>query len=314
MAYIQANEMNKSSTKKHTDMPADSWIETYLAPKARPYAKLMRLDRPIGIWLLLLPGWWAILLASGGGSGINGFVLYMLLLFGIGAVIMRAAGCIINDLWDRDLDKKVERTSERPLASGAINIKQASLLLVSLLFIGLLILLQMSLVTVLLGIMTIPLIVLYPLMKRFTWWPQAFLGITFNFGALMGWAAINDVISPASLALYIGGIFWTLGYDTIYAHQDKEDDMRVGIKSTAQYFAENSKNYVSIFYTLAFLFIACSFLLVGAGMQSMLILVLAAVHLVWQLKVWDMNDPQSSLDVFKSNQAFGLFVTLAAIL
>jgi len=289
-------------------------VERFLPCRLQPYAYLMRLDRPVGTWLLLLPGWWALILAAGGSRGIEGEIFRLLILFAMGAVIMRGAGCIINDLWDQKFDRAVARTATRPLATGTVSPMQAFILLGALLLAGLIILCQMSLVTVLLGFMVLPLIILYPLMKRWTWWPQLFLGITFNFGALMGWAAVNDVISLPSLLLYGGGIFWTLGYDTIYAHQDREDDMRIGIRSTALRFGENSKNYVAIFYTMAMIFFVAAFFLVGAGLSSVMLLILSGAHLLGQVKAWDRDDPESSLEVFKSNQAFGLLVLLAAIL
>ncbi len=254
------------------------------------------------------------MLAAGGGPGINGFILYMLILFAIGAIVMRGAGCIINDLWDRKLDQKVARTSARPLAAGTVSPKQALIFLAVLLTGGCIILWQMSLVTVLLGFMVLPLIVLYPLMKRWTWWPQAFLGLTFNFGTLMGWTAVNDVISPAALLLYGGGIFWTLGYDTIYAHQDKEDDLKIGIKSTALRLGENSRNYVTIFYVVTMILFSCAFISAGVGTFSLILLAAAGLQLVWQIKTWDMDDPESALRVFKSNRDFGMLVLLAAIL
>jgi 4-hydroxybenzoate polyprenyltransferase len=187
----------------------------------RPYALLMRLDRPIGWWLLLLPGWWAIALAGGGVQGLSGWDWTMLVLFFFGAIIMRGAGCIVNDLWDRDLDAKVERTKARPLASGEVQIWQACAFLAVLLFLGLLILLATdSAVAFWLGLLSLSFIVAYPYMKRITWWPQAFLGLTFNFGVPMGWAAATGFLSWPALFLYAGAFFWTLGYDTIYAHQD----------------------------------------------------------------------------------------------
>jgi len=306
--------MSGTKTKNHTDIKSDGWIEQFLIAEARPYAYLLRLDRPIGTWLLLVPGWWAIMLAAGGGPGINSFIFYTMALFWFGAIVMRGAGCIINDLWDRKLDRQVERTKTRPLAAGTISEKQAFVCLAALLLTGLLILWQMSLVTVLLGFMVFPMIILYPLMKRWTWWPQAFLGLTFNFGALMGWAAVNDVISLTAVLLYAAGFFWTLGYDTIYAHQDKEDDMRVGIKSTALKFGDNSKNYVTIFYVMAMLLLVLAFYTAGAGWLSVALLTLPAGHFAWQLKNWDSNDPENSLRIFKSNQDFGMLVLLAAIL
>ncbi len=263
---------------------------------------------------MLLPGWWAIMLAAGGGLGINGFILKTFILFGIGAVVMRGAGCVINDLWDRHLDKEVERTSVRPLAAGTVSVKQALIFLAALLSIGFIILWQMSLVTLLLGFMVMPLVIMYPLMKRWTWWPQAFLGLTFNFGALMGWSAVNDVVSLSAILLYVGGICWTLGYDTIYAHQDKEDDMRVGIKSTALHFGENSKNYVTMFYSAALLLFALAFISGGAGVLSVVMLLTGGAQLLWQTRHWDMNDAQSSLEIFRSNRDFGMLVLIAAIL
>ena len=219
----------------------------------QPYALLMRLDRPIGWWLLLLPGWWAIVLASGGVMNMNIKSWALMAAFLIGAVVMRGAGCVVNDIWDRDLDKMVERTRERPLASGAVSVKQAAAFLSLLLMIGAAILLSMNMLTIMLGLLSLPLIALYPAMKRITYWPQLFLGLTFNFGALMGWAAVTGELSAAPLFLYLGGIFWTIGYDTIYAHQDKEDDALAGIKSTALKFGNRSKLWVSGFYLGAFI-------------------------------------------------------------
>jgi 4-hydroxybenzoate polyprenyltransferase len=290
------------NTKIHTDIKREGWVEKLLPPFLRPYAALARLDRPIGIWLLLLPGWWAIMLAAGGATRMDGADWTIFALFGIGAVVMRAAGCVINDLWDRDLDKKVERTSARPLASGEISVKQTTGFLVALLVLGLIILLQMNALTVLLGFLSLPLIAIYPLMKRFTWWPQLFLGFTFNFGALMGWSAVTGAIEFPAVLLYAGGIFWTLGYDTIYAHQDKEDDALAGIKSTALLFGVESKKFVSVFFSIAYV-------LIFMASQS-LFLIPAALHLAWQLRVWMPDDAASSLRVFKSNRDFGILVLL----
>lgn len=306
--------MTDTNAKKHTDIKRDGWIARCFPPVLLPYIHLMRLDRPVGIWLLLLPGWWAIMLAAGGGSGIEGYAATLLLLFAVGAVIMRAAGCIVNDLWDRELDAKVARTAQRPLAAGTISKKRAFFLLLILLLCGFWILCRLPLAAFLLGLMTLPLIALYPLMKRLTWWPQLFLGITFNFGVLMGWAAINGTLSLPALLLYAGGIFWTLGYDTIYAHQDREDDMRAGIKSTALLFGANSKNYVTIFYAAAMLCFFFAFKSAGAGWLSLSLLIPAGLHLAGQIRAWDMDDPENSLAMFKSSQAFGLLVLIAAIL
>ncbi len=298
----------------HTDINSEGWISR-LPEDWQPYALLMRLDRPVGWWLLLLPGLWGIMLGANGVQGIHaqaghGDVRLMIYFF-LGAVMMRGAGCIINDILDRDLDKQVERTSKRPIAAGIINIPQAVILLACLLFVSFIILLQTSGITIMLGILSLGLIGSYPLMKRITWWPQAFLGITFNFGALMGWSAATHDLRFEAVALYIGAFFWTLGYDTIYAHQDKDDDEIVGIKSTARLFGDNSKFWVSIFYALSMVFIILSCLIAGAGLVTLALLILPAMHFMKQLRYWDIYDPESSLDIFKSNKIFGIMVLFA---
>ncbi len=302
------------NTKAHTDIKRYEWIDKFLPDPVHPYVYLARLDRPIGIWLLLLPGWWAIVLAAGGIASMNMTDWRLMALFGVGAVVMRSAGCVINDLWDRKIDQKVQRTQNRPLASGEVSPGQAIAFLTGLLLVGLFILLQMNITTVLLGVLTIPFIVTYPLMKRFTWWPQAFLGITFNFGALMGWAAVSGIVSLDAFFLYLAGIFWTLGYDTIYAHQDKEDDLLAGIKSTALKFGENSKKWVTGFYGLALVCLLKVF--IGAftiWLVPVFILPLA-LHFYWQLKSWNPEDAGSSLKIFRANRDFGLLVLIAACL
>ncbi len=294
-------------TVPHTDIRQEGWIVRILPPAARPYALLMRLDRPVGTWLLLLPGLWAIALAG----GLRDWKL--MLLFGAGAVVMRGAGCVINDLWDRDLDRQVARTASRPLASGAVTPRQAFMLLAALMALGLTILLQLPKDAVILGVLSIPLIAAYPLMKRITWWPQAFLGLTFNFGALVGWAAATGTLAPPALALYAAGFFWTLGYDTIYAHQDIGDDASAGIKSSARYLGNRSKRAVSLFYALSWSLLVLAFWLAGAGMMALFILGLSLPHMVWQVKTWRQEDPASALAVFKSNRDFGIIVLSAAL-
>ncbi|WP_435640937.1 4-hydroxybenzoate octaprenyltransferase [Micavibrio aeruginosavorus] len=291
----------------HTDIHHQGWI-AYLPGFVRPYALLMRLDRPIGTWLLLLPGWWAIVLAAGGVRAMNPYDWKLIILFAVGAIVMRGAGCVINDLWDRKLDARVERTAARPLASGAVSVPAACVLLGALLSIGLMILLELNITAILLGVLSVAFIVVYPAMKRITWWPQAFLGLTFNFGALMGWAAVTGAVDMAALYLYAAGFFWTLGYDTIYAHQDKEDDARIGIKSTALFLGEKSRIWIAGFYTLTLILLA---LAIGS-VWGFVTLIPAAMHLAWQVKDWDMNDPASSLKFFRSNRDFGLLV-LAAV-
>ena len=301
------------NTNTHTDIKRLPWIEERLPEKLRPFAYLARLDRPIGIWLLLLPGWWGVLLGSGGLFGMSLYSWFLIGLFGIGAVLMRAAGCVINDLWDRDLDKQVERTKNRPLAAGTVSRSQALVLLAGLLSISLVILLTMNRLTIVLGVLTIPLIVAYPLMKRVTWWPQAFLGITFNFGALMGYTAITGTLSFSCVFLYLAGICWTLGYDTIYAHQDKEDDALAGMKSTALLFGENSPKWVKRFYELTALFLVFAVLLENGGLWTSILILAACAHLLWQLTEWNPQDPASSLNIFRSNRDFGLLILLALL-
>lgn len=294
----------------HTDIGTPAWIER-LPPFTRPYALLARLDRPIGIWLLLLPGWWAIVLASGGIWAMTPGAWRIFILFGLGAVIMRAAGCVINDLWDRDIDKKVERTRLRPLASGTVSIKQAFVFLGVLLLAGLAILLQMNFVTVLLGVFSLFLIVAYPLMKRVTWWPQAFLGLTFNLGALMGWSAVTGAVGFPAFLLYAGGVLWTLGYDTVYAHQDMDDDALVGVKSTALKFGADGKKYVAEFLGFAWVLTAVAGILGAPHTLMFLLLLPAAAHAAWQIWRWNPQDKNSSLAIFKSNRDFGLMVLAA---
>lgn len=274
----------------------------------------MRLDRPIGTWLLLLPGWWSILWAGGGLAGLAQPIIWKaLLLFGIGAVIMRGAGCVINDLWDRNLDKVVERTRLRPLASGRITVRRAMVFLGLLLAAGFLILMQFNRTAVIIGCCSLVFIVVYPLMKRVTWWPQAFLGLTFNFGALIGWAAVTGEIGWQAWALYIGGFFWTLGYDTIYAVQDMEDDALAGIKSTARLFSGAIKPWLVFFYSAA-----AAILITAMAAQTGIILRLAVfalpfAQLVWQVRTLDPADPANALRRFRSNRDFGLMICAAII-
>lgn len=293
-------------TQNHQDIKPKASIIEILPEKAKPYGILARLDRPIGIWLLLIPGLWALVLASPAGM----VPVSHIVLFTIGAVVMRAAGCVINDLWDRELDQAVERTRTRPIASGDISAKQGLAFLSALLICGLIILMQFNLTTIILGVLSLPLIIAYPLMKRITWWPQAFLGITFNFGALMGWTAITGHLSWQPFALYASGILWTLAYDTIYAHQDKEDDALIGIKSTARLFAENSPLYIYSFYGASWLI---STLASGSYIGAALMLP-AGVFAVWMLKRWQPDNHASSLLTFKQSKIYGLLILLGFIL
>jgi 4-hydroxybenzoate polyprenyltransferase len=280
------------------------WIER-LPEQLRPYAVLARWDRPIGTWLLLWPCWWASALAPGWPDW-RPFAL-----FAIGAVAMRGAGCVVNDLVDRDLDAKVERTRHRPLASGQLSVPQALAFLLLQLLVGLLILLTFNRFTIALGLASVPLILTYPLMKRITWWPQAFLGITFNWGALVGWSAATGALAPPALLLYAAGFFWTLGYDTIYAHQDKVDDALVGIKSSARRLGAATPAWLWAFYGVTLGLLALAGWQAAMGPAFYLLLGPVAAHFVWQIRTLDLDDPSSCLRRFRSNRDLGLLVFLA---
>ena len=282
------------------------WVER-LPARLRPYAVLARWDRPIGSWLLLLPCWWGVALSPGWPDP------RLLALFALGAVTMRGAGCVINDLADRDLDAKVARTRHRPLASGQLGIPQALAFLGLQLMVGLAVLLALNPPTILLGLAAMPLVIAYPFMKRITWWPQAFLGITFNWGALVGWSAMTGGLGLPALVLYAAGFFWTLGYDTIYAHQDKEDDALIGVKSSARLLAERTPRWLWGFYATTLGLLACAGALAGMGPGFYLLLMPVAAHFVWQIRTLDLDDPASCLARFRSNRELGLLVCLALL-
>lgn len=282
-----------------TDIKQLAW----LPEKFRPYALLMRLDRPIGTWLLLLPAWWALLIAGA-------HPLYFVM-FGLGAVVMRGAGCLINDLCDRDIDRKVERTRNRPLAAGTVTPKQALKFLAVLLLIGLAILLTLGWLAIGLGVFSLVLIVVYPLMKRITWWPQAFLGLTFNWGVLMGAAAVMDRLPPWAFTLYAGGVLWTLAYDTLYAHADVVDDALIGVKSTALRLGDQSRFFISAFYLAAYVLLLISGLVaqMGWGFYVASLLILIQVSLL--MARWQQKDPASCISAFRANRLTGFLVLLA---
>ena len=294
-----------------SDIPKNNWVDRYMPEFSRPYIRLARLDRPIGTWLLLLPCWWSLALGwklQIDNTGLNELG-YLYILFTLGALIMRGAGCTINDLWDRKMDKLVARTADRPIASGEISVKKAVLFLSTLFVLAALILYQLNKVCWLLGVLVLFLVFTYPFFKRITYWPQFILGLTFNWGALMGWAAITGSISFEPLLLYLVGIFWTLGYDTIYAHQDKEDDALVGVKSTAILFADSTKSWLFIFATLAAGLMILSFLFSISGLQMFIAITGALffyLHMVRQVINLDIQNGQSLLHSFRSNRNAGL--------
>jgi len=285
-----------------TDTPAPlPWQDTVAA-----YARLARLQAPIGFLLLLWPCWWAVALAwPGAAEGARLMVLFL-----IGAVVMRAAGCVWNDIVDRDFDAKVARTAMRPIASGRISVRRGLIFMAFLTAVGLVVLLQLDRMAIWIGLASLLLIVPYPFMKRITWWPQAWLGITFNWGALVGWAAATGTLGTPAFALYAAGIAWTLGYDTIYAHQDKDDDALIGVKSSARRLGTRTKPALSLFYALTVLGLASAAVLAGSGWPAYAAIAIGAGQLAWQIAALNTGDPANCLMLFRSNNWFAaiLFV------
>ncbi len=300
---------NAAATTGIADAPRDNWIVRYSPAGWRPYLELSRLDRPIGTWLLLLPCWWSVALAMP-GSPLE--LAWLFALFGIGAVAMRGAGCTFNDIVDRNFDDMVERTRNRPLPSGRASLRGAWAWLAVQALAGLAVLLQLGQPALWLGIGSLGLVAIYPFMKRFTWWPQLFLGLAFNWGAWMGWAAVRHDIALAPAILYLAGICWTLGYDTIYAHQDKQDDALIGIKSSARRLGGATRPFLWAVYALTVLGIVLAGALAGLAWPFYPALAAAAAHLAWQARQVQPDDWRNCLDTFRANKLTGLLV-LAAI-
>ena len=293
----------------HTDIRSAGWV-AHLPQAWRPYALLMRLDRPIGSWLLFLPGLWAFaMVAPDWRQG-----LWLSALFGLGAVLMRGAGCVVNDLWDRDLDRQVERTAGRPLASGALRARHALVFLALVLAAALLILLQLNRAAQWLGVASLLPVVLYPLAKRVTDWPQAVLGVIFSWAAPMGYAAVTGGLDLAALALWAAGFFWILGYDTIYAHQDREDDALVGIRSSALRLGDKTRPFLILCYGLTMALLALAGWLAGLAPWYLLGLVLPGAMLARQVIQLDIADPALCLRLFKANRDVGLVIAAALLL
>ncbi|MBV9859813.1 MAG: 4-hydroxybenzoate octaprenyltransferase [Alphaproteobacteria bacterium] len=285
------------------DIRAGDWVGRRLPRRAQPYARLARLDRPIGTWLLLFPGWWGIALAASGWPDLR-----LLALFALGAVAMRGAGCTLNDIADRDYDARVARTRTRPLPSGAVTVRQAALFMTVQLAIGAAVLLSLNRPSVLLGVAVLGLIGTYPFMKRITYWPQLFLGLNFNWGALLGWTAAAGSLGLPPALLYAGGIFWTLAYDTIYAHQDKADDLLIGVKSSALALGSRTRPWLFAFYAAAVLLWGAAGAAAGLGALFWAGLALAALQLGWQAARVDIDDPTDCLRKFRSNRLVGWLV------
>ena len=299
-----------------SDAVSGNWVDQ-LAPRfSRPYLRLSRADRPIGTWLLLLPCWWGLglaILADGQ------FVLHDVWIFvscAIGAFLMRGAGCTWNDITDRKIDGAVERTRSRPIPSGQVTVTQAIIWMILQAGIAALILFSYNVQAIILGFASLALVAIYPFAKRFTWWPQAFLGLAFNWGALMIYVAHSGVLRREAVLLYAAGIIWTLFYDTIYAHQDREDDALIGVKSTARLFADRTPTWLFAFSILSAILLGiATYLACGErGTLSTLIAMLAVpafwIHLRWQMGRFDANDPIRLMMLFRSNRDAGLIVVL----
>lgn len=282
------------------------WV-VRLPPRLRDLALLARWDRPIGTWLLLLPCWWGQALAP------TVFDPILALLFAVGAIAMRGAGCTINDLLDRDFDRRVARTRNRPLAAGRLGVAEALAFVAVQCLVGLLVLLQLPPLAVFVGFASVPLILVYPLMKRVTWWPQAVLGVTFNWGVLVGYTATVGTLDVASFLLYAAGIAWTLGYDTIYAHQDKEDDRLVGVRSSALRLGEATPRWLLGFYGTMLFLLAAAGWLAGKGLGFWLLLPAVAWSLARQLRALDLDDPRDCIRRFRMNRLTGLLVVAALL-
>jgi 4-hydroxybenzoate polyprenyltransferase len=289
-----------------------NWVDGLAPAFTRPYLRLARLDRPIGSWLLLMPCWWSLGLAGIRADHLPS--LWYVVLFFIGAFAMRGAGCTWNDLIDRNLDGLVERTRSRPIPSGQVSVAQAAAFMLAQGMIGLAVLLQFNRFTVITGLVSLCVVVIYPFMKRVTYWPQIFLGLAFSWGALMGWPAVFGRLDWPALVLYAGSIAWVIGYDTIYAHQDREDDALIGIKSTALLFGERTAPMLAAFYAAAVVLIGTAGLMAGGGLIFMIGMIAFAGHLAWQVLRLDVGDPVHCLKLFKSNRDAGLILFAAMLL
>lgn len=299
-----------------------TWVDRLVPRILRPYLKLMRADRPIGTWLLFLPGFWAIGIGTWAGgplvAGGEGDNLYpdvtIILLFFIGSFVMRGAGCTINDILDRDFDARVERTKNRPIPAGEVSVRAAIIFLGLQCLIGLAILLQLNTFSIILGAASLLPVAVYPLMKRITNWPQAWLGLTINWGALLGYSAVAGQLGPGAFLLYAAGILWTLGYDTIYGHQDKSDDAVIGVKSSALTLGDKTRPFVAVCYALTLVLITATGPIANMYFLFYVLMAVAALHAIWQVLALDIDDPEQCLKIFKSNRDFGLLVGAAIYL
>jgi 4-hydroxybenzoate polyprenyltransferase len=295
-----------------------NWVDRFAPAATRPYLRLSRADRPIGTWLVLLPCWWGVLLAAAATPGSAGAItVWIIVGCGIGAVLMRGAGCTWNDITDREIDGRVARTRSRPIPSGQVSVRGAAVWMVAQALVAFGILLTFNLPAIALGIASLGLVAIYPFAKRFTWWPQVFLGLAFNWGALLAWTAQSGSLGVAPVLLYLSGICWTIFYDTIYAHQDKEDDALIGVKSTARLFGENTRLWLRGFMVASVVLMTAAIILALTPQASLtaLLLALAGVwafgwHMVWQLSRLDADNPDTCLRLFRANREAGLLPAL----
>lgn len=303
---------DKTTERPVADAEPGNWVDSYAPEPWRPYLRLARADRPIGIWLLLLPCLWSLTLAamSAGHAFPNP---WSMVLFAIGAAVMRGAGCAFNDYVDRDFDAQVTRTRSRPIPSGQVSPEAALIFTAILCLVGFAVLIQFNWYTVGLASSALILVASYPYMKRFTYWPQLFLGLTFNWGALVGWASETGSLAYAPLLLYAGAVLWTLGYDTIYAHQDKEDDLLLGLKSTAIRFGKETKTWLAVFYGGAVVLWAGAAFLADAHMLTFLALAAITLQLSWQVTSLDTEDAANCLRRFRSNRDVGIVLLIGLL-
>ena len=295
-----------------------NWVDTRAPDELRPYLRLSRADRPIGTWLLLLPCWWGALLGALAHPETAGaHTLWVMIACALGAFLMRGAGCTWNDITDRDIDPQVERTRNRPLAAGTVTVREALMWMGIQSLAGFLLLLTFNAAAIWLGVLSLLPVAVYPFAKRFTWWPQVFLGLAFNWGALLAWTAQTGSLDWPAVILYLAGIAWTLFYDTIYAHQDREDDALIGVKSTARLFGDNSENWLRGFLVVSVVLMSLAIIYALAPLAEPLRLSLTlagawafGAHLNWQLGRLNINDSAICLKLFHSNRDAGLIVVL----
>ncbi|NIZ08283.1 4-hydroxybenzoate octaprenyltransferase [Pseudooceanicola sp. HF7] len=290
-----------------SDAVKGNWVDIHAPAWTRPYLRLSRADRPIGTWLLLLPCWWALLLAMAHDGQPRWQDLWIFIGCGLGAMLMRGAGCTWNDITDRDFDGAVERTRSRPIPSGQVSAKQAAAWMIIQALVAFAILLTFPPMAILLGVISLLPVCVYPFAKRFTWWPQIFLGLAFNWGALLAWTAHTGSLAWPAVIMYVGGIFWTLFYDTIYAHQDKEDDALIGVKSTARLFMERTPLWLSRFLIGTMILLSLAVLTALSGQTLASFVALAGLycmgaHMLWQLRSYDGEDNDGLLRLFRSNR------------